>query len=121
MFKWVLNTPLVKVVRTQTRNYFPPKLKKLSPSNNSGNLLKPFFSHRGFCVFWILHWCTYYMDAPKYSYLQLKSSNWILFTIVDFIALFYSFGNTSLLKTIKNQIFLCFQMLQHLYGPLGLQ
>ena len=61
------------------------------------------------------------MDAPKYSYLQLKSSNWILFKIVDFIALFYSFGNTSLLKTIKNQIFLCFQMLEHLYGPLGLQ
>ena len=60
------------------------------------------------------------MDALKSTYLQ-QSSKWILFTIANFIAFFNSFGNNSWLETIKNLIFPCFQMLEHLSNPFGVQ
>ena len=47
---------VVKLVETQIWSYFPSKLKKLSPSNNSGSLLKlVFFRIAFFFIFRTLH------------------------------------------------------------------
>ena len=37
MLDWILNTPLVKVVRTQIWNHFPSKSKTIVPANKQTN------------------------------------------------------------------------------------